>query len=152
MLANLRRKIGMANGAPPPPLSTMPPPTFADSMITSPTHTYHDPGMPPPFTMEELGFAWPSAGIVSPAAIPLWLQEQVRSFQLPFQNKPDSGTELGRSRFAYQRFGWNLHKSQEWLDWRLCPHARGMVGSPGKTSKQADSLLYLYLIWTCFLW
>ena len=32
--------------------------------------------------MEELGFAWPSAGIVSPAAIPLWLQEQVSSFSV----------------------------------------------------------------------
>lgn len=34
--------------------------------------------MPPPFTMEELGFVWPSdRGIFSPSAIPVWLQEQV---------------------------------------------------------------------------
>jgi hypothetical protein len=51
------------------------PPSFAENMIVSPT--FQDPAMPPPFTMEELGFTWPNdRGIFSPSAIPLWLQEQ----------------------------------------------------------------------------
>lgn len=77
MLANLRRKVGMGGTSTPAP--TMPPPSFAQEMIISPTIV--DPAMPPPFTMEELGFVWPSdRGIFSPSAIPLWLQEQVWLF------------------------------------------------------------------------
>ncbi|KAK0213045.1 hypothetical protein DFS33DRAFT_1464788 [Desarmillaria ectypa] len=73
MLANLRRKVGLGSGIN-TPAPTMPPPGFVD-MIVSPT--FVDPAMPPPFTMEELGFVWPSdRGIVSPSAIPVWLQEQ----------------------------------------------------------------------------
>jgi hypothetical protein len=61
------------------PTPTMPPPSFAQDMIISPTIV--DPAMPPPFTMEELGFVWPrDRGIFSPSAIPLWLQEQVSEF------------------------------------------------------------------------
>jgi hypothetical protein len=75
MLANLRRKVGMGSGIN-TPAPTMPPPAFAENMVVSPT--FADPAMPPPFTMEELGFVWPAdRGIVSPAAIPVWLQEQV---------------------------------------------------------------------------
>ncbi|KAJ7925303.1 hypothetical protein B0H13DRAFT_2229765 [Mycena leptocephala] len=50
------------------PVPTMPPPPIlADGrLIVSPT--FIDPTMPPPFTMEELGF--------HPSAIPVWLQEQ----------------------------------------------------------------------------
>ncbi|KAF8893354.1 hypothetical protein BD779DRAFT_1505746 [Infundibulicybe gibba] len=75
MLANLRRKVGMASGLN-TPNPTLPPPPFAENMLTS--TTFIDPAMPPPFTMEELGFVWPSGdrGIFSPSAIPLWLQEQ----------------------------------------------------------------------------
>ncbi|KAK2463284.1 hypothetical protein APHAL10511_004939 [Amanita phalloides] len=75
MLANLRRKMGIAN-APNLPIPVVPPTSFAESMIVPPT--YADPTMPPPFTMEELGFLWPSdnRGIFSPSAIPVWLQEQ----------------------------------------------------------------------------
>ncbi|KAF9461258.1 hypothetical protein BDZ94DRAFT_1290760 [Collybia nuda] len=74
MLANLRRKVGMISGIS-TPVPTMPPPSFAQDMIISPT--FIDPAMPPPFTMEELGFVWPSdRGIFSPSAIPVWLQEQ----------------------------------------------------------------------------
>ncbi|KAF8070153.1 hypothetical protein FPV67DRAFT_1414137 [Lyophyllum atratum] len=74
MLANLRRKVGMVSGIN-TPAPTMPPPSFAQEMIVSPT--FVDPTMPPPFTMEELGFVWPSdRGIFSPSAIPVWLQEQ----------------------------------------------------------------------------
>jgi len=58
------------------PAPTMPPPTIAESMVVSPTFADPDTGQQP-FTMEELGFAWPSdRGIFSPSAIPLWLQEQ----------------------------------------------------------------------------
>ena len=77
MLANLRRKVGMAGGAAPaPPPATMQPPQFAENMIMSPT--YVDPSLPQPFSMEELGIVWPSErGFFSPSAIPPWLQEQV---------------------------------------------------------------------------
>lgn len=76
MLANLRRKVGLRSGIN-TPIPIVPPPPFAENMVVSPT-LFHDPAMPPPFTMEELGFAWPNdRGIFSPTAIPLWLQEQV---------------------------------------------------------------------------
>jgi hypothetical protein len=77
MLANLRRKVGMITGKN-TPVPTMPPPTIAESMIVSPTFADLGSGQQP-FTMEELGFVWPSdRGIFSPSAIPVWLQEQVR--------------------------------------------------------------------------
>ncbi|KIJ67756.1 hypothetical protein HYDPIDRAFT_37363 [Hydnomerulius pinastri MD-312] len=74
MLANLRRKVGMIPGIG-APLQSMPPPPLPEGMVGP----YVDnQGVPPPFTMEELGFSWPSdRGIFSPSAIPLWLQEQV---------------------------------------------------------------------------
>jgi len=73
MLANLRRKVGMGIGIPAP---SIPPPAFFENMLVSPS--FADPTMPQPITMEELGFVWPAdRGIVSPAAIPVWLQEQV---------------------------------------------------------------------------
>jgi len=75
MLANLRRKVGLASGIS-TPVPMNPPPSFAENMIVSPT--FQDPAMPPPFTMEELGFVWPNdRSIFSPSAIPIWLQEQV---------------------------------------------------------------------------
>ena len=76
MLANLRRKVGMITGKN-TPVPTMPPPPIAENMIVSPTFADLNTGQQP-FTMEELGFAWPSErGIFSPSAIPVWLQEQV---------------------------------------------------------------------------
>jgi len=77
MLANLRRKVGMGGpGNNNNPAPTMPPPQFPENMVLSPT--FQDPSLPPPFTMEELGFSWPNErGIFSPAAIPVWIQEQV---------------------------------------------------------------------------
>lgn len=74
MLANLRRKVNMPSGI--NPVLQGPPPSFAENMVVSPTYV-SDPGMPAPFTMEELGFAWPQEGnFFNPAAIPPWLQEQ----------------------------------------------------------------------------
>ncbi|EPQ57029.1 hypothetical protein GLOTRDRAFT_120398 [Gloeophyllum trabeum ATCC 11539] len=80
MLANLRRKLGLTMG-PPPPQSAVPPPAGAEGMFIS--SNYVDPTiMPQPFTMEELGFAWPAGngptdrGVFSPSAIPPWLREQ----------------------------------------------------------------------------
>ena len=76
MLANLRRKFGMG-----PALPTAQPmmsiPQGAENVLVPPS--YIDPAtIPPPMTMEELGFAWPSErGIFSPSAIPTWLQEGV---------------------------------------------------------------------------
>lgn len=80
MLANLRRKVGLGSGLQ-TPVPTMPIPQLAHGVLISPTAMV-DPSLPPPFTMEELGFAWPTndgGGIVSPNAIPLWLREQVCS-------------------------------------------------------------------------
>lgn len=57
MLASLRRKLGLVQAEAQP---------FVPEMMA-------------PFTMEELGLAWPAErGTFSPSAIPLWLQEQVR--------------------------------------------------------------------------
>lgn len=82
MLANLRRKVNMPTGI--NPVLQGPPPSFAENMVVSPTYV-SDPGMPAPFTMEELGFAWPQEGnFFNPAAIPPWLQEQVRAIVTHF--------------------------------------------------------------------
>lgn len=73
MLANLRRKVGLASSISTPVPTN--PPSFAENMIVSPT--FQDPAMPQPFTMGELGILWPNdRSIVSPSAIPIWLQEQ----------------------------------------------------------------------------
>ena len=78
MLANLRRKVGLASSIS-TPVPTNPPPSFAENMIVSPS--FHDPAMPQPFTMGELGIVWHNdRSFVSPSAIPIWLQEQVCGF------------------------------------------------------------------------
>jgi hypothetical protein len=103
MLANLRRKVGMITGMN-TPVPTMPPPTIAESMIVSPTFADLGNGQQP-FTMEELGFVWPSdRGIFSPSAIPVWLQEQVSlSIYVHFHVVTDfRGAELDRPWFARQ--------------------------------------------------
>nr|GAT56380.1 predicted protein [Mycena chlorophos] len=76
MLANLRRKVGLNSGISTPVPMMPPPPMLADGrLIVEPT--YVDPALPAPFTLEELGFQWPTErGIFSPSAIPVWLQEQ----------------------------------------------------------------------------
>lgn len=76
MLANLRRKLGMAALAP-APQPVMGLPAGAENVLVPPS--YVDPTVvPAPMTMEELGFQWPSErGIFSPSAIPTWLQEGV---------------------------------------------------------------------------
>jgi hypothetical protein len=72
MLANLRRKVGMIPGVA-APIQNIPPP-LPEGMVGSYVDTQ---AVPPPFTMEELGFAWPGdRGVFSPSAIPLWIQEQ----------------------------------------------------------------------------
>src|ERR1700734_414233 len=99
MLANLRRKVGSASSIS-TPVPTNPPPSFAENMIVSPT--FQDPAMPQPFTMGELGIVWPNdRSIVSPSAIPIWLQEQVcrfntsSRFQLEFSYNLQSLADLG---------------------------------------------------------
>ncbi|KAJ3517210.1 hypothetical protein NLJ89_g651 [Agrocybe chaxingu] len=102
MLANLRRKVGLGSGMTTPAPPTMPPPPFAENMIVSPTSTFHDPGMPPPFTMEELGFVWPNdRGIFSPAAIPVWLQEQsLADLGLPVNGSDGIFLSMGKNGWA----------------------------------------------------
>jgi len=77
MLANLRRKVGMIAGLS-APMTNMPPSTMADGIVGPAPGSYVDAaGVSAPFTMEELGFAWPSdRATFSPSAIPLWLQEK----------------------------------------------------------------------------
>ncbi|KIK96659.1 hypothetical protein PAXRUDRAFT_825716 [Paxillus rubicundulus Ve08.2h10] len=71
MLANLRRKVGMIPGIS-APIQNLPPPPLPEGMVAPYVDTQ---AVPPPFTMEELGFSWPG-GMFSPSAIPLWIQEQ----------------------------------------------------------------------------
>ena len=79
MLANLRRKVGITSGMANNHLS-MPPPSMLEGMVVSPT--FGDAGQQP-FTMEELGFVWPSErGVFSPSIVPVWLQEQVRILRI----------------------------------------------------------------------
>ena len=77
MLANLRRKVGMitsSNSSVP----SMPPPSITEGMVVPQTYMDHPATGKQPFTMEELGFAWPSdRGALNPSTIPVWLQEQV---------------------------------------------------------------------------
>ncbi|KAF9227235.1 hypothetical protein BS17DRAFT_775134 [Gyrodon lividus] len=73
MLANLRRKVGMIPGIA-APIQNLPPPPLPEGMVGPYVDTQ---AVPPPFTMEELGFSWPGdRGMFSPSAIPLWIQEQ----------------------------------------------------------------------------
>jgi hypothetical protein len=76
MLANLRRKVGMitsSNSSVP----SMPPPSITEGMVVPQTYMDHPATGKQPFTMEELGFAWPSdRGALNPSTIPVWLQEQ----------------------------------------------------------------------------
>lgn len=78
MLANLRRKVGMAH--PSSSLNMPPPSSMLEGMVVSPTFgadPNHNQGQQP-FTLEELGFAWPTErGVFSPSIVPVWLQEQV---------------------------------------------------------------------------
>jgi len=75
MLANLRRKVGLPTSGMNTPMQHMLAPSSEPIVLPNPP--VGDPSnITQPFTMEELGFAW-SANSVSPAEIPLWLQEQV---------------------------------------------------------------------------
>jgi hypothetical protein len=77
MLANLRRKMGIMSRMS-TPVSNLPPPSMSDGgMMVSPTFV-EAANVPAPFTVEELGFTWPSdLRNFTPATIPVWLQEQV---------------------------------------------------------------------------
>ncbi|OCH86124.1 hypothetical protein OBBRIDRAFT_797500 [Obba rivulosa] len=69
MLANLRRKVGLAPGGMPMGMhggEPMVPPPYIDPAIMP----------PPPFTVEELGMMAGERGLFDQASIPLWLQEQ----------------------------------------------------------------------------
>ncbi|KAI3618952.1 hypothetical protein WG66_000567 [Moniliophthora roreri] len=93
MLANLRRKMGLSSGIS-TPIPSIPPPGFQD-MVMTPT-SFVDPTLPPPFTMEELGFG--PGGMVSPSAIPLWLQEQsLNDLGLPVNGSDGIFLQMGAS-------------------------------------------------------
>ncbi|KAI0066090.1 hypothetical protein BV25DRAFT_1820951 [Artomyces pyxidatus] len=70
MLANLRRKVGMAPGGPVP---SMGPPGGPGDIVMA--QQFVDAAAP--LTMEELGLPWPNnMATLNTADIPLWLQEQ----------------------------------------------------------------------------
>jgi hypothetical protein len=132
MLANLRRKVGMITEKN-TPVPTMPPPPIPENMVVSSTFGDPDTGQSP-FTMEELGFAWPNErGIFSPSAIPVWLQEQVSIFiNLHLRLNTEFWfiwIELDRPRFARQWFRRDIPKNEwgKWLVRGLCAHARSVV-------------------------
>jgi hypothetical protein len=71
MLAIFRRRMG-AGPIPDSVPEGMPGPSGFVDPSGVPAH-------PIPFTMEEVGYTWPSdRGLFNPSAIPIWLQEQVR--------------------------------------------------------------------------
>jgi hypothetical protein len=73
MLASVRRKTGIMGGM------SNSVPSMPEGVMVPPAAPFVSPGQP--FTMEELGLAWPSDRvIIHPSSIPLWLQEQVRDF------------------------------------------------------------------------
>ncbi|KAG7098513.1 hypothetical protein E1B28_000457 [Marasmius oreades] len=93
MLANLRRRIGLNSGIT-TPVPSIPPPGFQE-MVMTPT-SFVDPTLPPPFTMEELGFG--PGGVVSPSVIPLWLQEQsLNDLGLPVNGSDGIFLQMGGS-------------------------------------------------------
>jgi hypothetical protein len=72
MLANLRRKIGIATG------QQTPVPNAEGNNNNGLLGSFVDPSTPlPPLTIDDLGFAWPSDIMFSPTNIPIWLQEAV---------------------------------------------------------------------------
>jgi hypothetical protein len=82
MLANLRRRTGMVSGG---GMAAPAVPTMSDGVVmpsaaaAEPTFLDSGSGPAPPFTMEELGFAWPyDREMLRPSSIPPWLQEEVR--------------------------------------------------------------------------
>ncbi|TFY82803.1 hypothetical protein EWM64_g1203 [Hericium alpestre] len=100
MLANLRRKIGLATGPGTPMPMSMPP----GEMPVLQGAPYVDPSMP--FTMEELGLIWPNnaapvAANLSQADIPMWLQAQ---------NLTDLGLPVNGSDGIFM----NLNRSSGW--------------------------------------
>lgn len=118
MLANLRRKIGLTPSGMPPqgmqggPTEAMmgPPPTFIDPSIVP----------PPPFTVEEVG-AWANdQRMFNPAAIPLWLQEQVRGpiiachLQLA-DDRVQSLTDLGLPQNGSDGIFLNVGHTNGWM-------------------------------------
>lgn len=79
MLANLRRKIGLASQPSTPQPVTVPPATGPDGTLVVPSAFVDNSGTAlHPLTTEDLGSAWRTDGeLFSPSAIPVWLQEQV---------------------------------------------------------------------------
>lgn len=139
MLANLRRKLGMSTGAPPTPVPGMHNgvpggPSGPEPMVLS-TPTFVEPGapgvppggVPPPFTMEELGLPWPGNAVsnFSPSDIPVWLQEQVGFVFLSFTSPlytaddlvfcvPQSLTDLGLPLNGLDGIFMNLNRASGW--------------------------------------
>ena len=118
MLANLRRRVGMLPGIA-APMQNLPPPLLPEGMV-GPYVDTHTVG-PPPLTMEELGFSWPSdRGTFNPATIPVWIREQVRDFhgQLLdlcldfhiFQSLTDLGLPINGSDGIFL----NMHGTNGW--------------------------------------
>ncbi|KAF8532542.1 hypothetical protein JB92DRAFT_2688064 [Gautieria morchelliformis] len=78
MLANLRRKVGLASHShTPQPVSGQPATDTDGTLVVPPNFVGNAATTLPPLTTEDLGFVWPAeGGIFSPSSIPVWLQEQ----------------------------------------------------------------------------
>ena len=92
MLSNLRKKIGLQPGMMNPPPSM--PPQFADNDMVS--SSFQNPAMVP-FSMSDSGFS--DKRINNPAAIPLWIQEQV-GFRNFYHEGPGS-TFISSGSYGY---------------------------------------------------
>jgi hypothetical protein len=97
MLANLRRKIAMAtgdavDGSHPMSTSRASGPSQENVLVT--TGQFQQPI---PFTTEELGFNWPAEwGPISPADLPMWIQEQsITDLGLPVDGSDSVFLQLG---------------------------------------------------------
>jgi len=117
MLANLRRKIGLApnNNAPgnqpiPNPAGGQPPENLLVASGSFQTSTPRTAGgstsqspVTGPFTVEELGSNWPSDwGLISPSSLPVWIQEQnLTDLGLPANGSDSVFLQLGNPN------GWN---------------------------------------------
>jgi hypothetical protein len=112
MLANLRRRMGPENHSVMGPIVGKPMPSSFADMLVSPS--FVDPtasGSQQPFTMEELGFIFPDLGapssdgtmqaakasnVVSPDAIPVWLQERsIADLGLPVNGSDGIFLQMG---------------------------------------------------------
>jgi hypothetical protein len=120
MLASLRRKIGVITDSNAPVSSTSPPSSIAGGMAAQQGSSEY--GGSQPFTVQELGFAYPSdRAVFSPNAIPVWLQEQVGwiVYHILEAYSQIIVAEFDRSELASKWVRWHFPSNSrgKWMDW-----------------------------------